>query len=335
MEPTPDDALLTAYLDGELTPQERQHLEQRLANEPEFRQRLALLEETRLYLDLLEQESVDAEQIETTLKIAAVSVSAHPLTSSSLATSKVSRFRRVGAILLTGLLMFFIAFQLGKQSPFDDPSFRQKIGRLDMYRAILDDGGIELLRQLAVERVFLPPLLGELPPVEPHEFEPSPRGWLSNAFAHSIIGHHHEFADAGVYQLLYRNIQTYNRLPPETARQIRRLHRDIEAAPRRTELLLTLQNYYHWFKALQRYEQFELRKPRPIEEKVAEIIDLKIFLEGGLRDDSPAMPSEIVGIEESQRLAETLAELAPWRKERLLNEEPIRIINELNQASFR
>ena len=330
MEPTPDDVLLTAYLDGELTSQERQHLEQRLANEPELRQRLALLEETWNCLNLLEQESVDAEQIETTLKIAAVSVSAHSFT-----VSKTSRFGKWTIAVLAGLVLFFVTFQHGRQSPLDDPSFRQMVERLDMYRAILDDDGIELLRQLAMERVFLPPLPDDALPIGPHEFEPSLRGWLSNAFASSVIGYQHGFTDAGVYQLLSRNIQTYRRLPPERARQIQQLHRDIESAPRRVELLLTLQNYYHWFKALQRYEQFELRKPRPIEEKVSEIIDLKVFLEGGLRDGFPEMPSEIVGIEESRRLAETLAELTPWQRERLLNEEPIRIINELNQTSFR
>jgi len=363
LEPTPDDALLTAYLDGELSLQERQHLEQRLANEPELRQRLALLEETRLCLDLLEQESVDAEQIETTLKIAAVSVSAFPFAAPRASCSGasrrgvsrlganpfgVSRFGRWGIATLAGMMLFFVAFQFGKQSPFDDPSFRQKIERLDMYRAILDDGGIELLRQLAMERVFLPPLPGEfspndfspndfspsdLPPVAPHEYKPSPRSWFFSALIPSIVSDRHEWDNAGVYQLLSRNIQTYNRLPPETTRQIRRLHRDIEAAPRRAELLLTLHNYYHWFKSLQRYEQFELREPRSIEGKVAAIIDLKIRLDNW--DALPSMPSEIVGIEESRRLAETLTELAPWHKVRLLNEEPIRIINELNQASFR
>ena len=329
MEPTPDDALLTAYLDGELMSQERQHLEQRLANEPELRQRLAALEETRHYLDLLEQESIDAEQIETTLKIAAVSMSAH-----SFVPAKVNRLGKWSIAVLAGFTLFFVTFQFGKESPLDDPSFRQKVERLDMYRAILDDDGIELLRQLARERVFLPSLPDGVQTIDSSEFEPSPQGWFSNAFANSVIGYRHEFADAGVYQLLSQNIQTYRRLPPGKTQRIQKLHHDIEAAPRRIELLLTLQNYYHWFKALQRYEQFELRKPRPIEEKVAVIIELKTYLEQESWNGSPSMPSEIVGIEESKRLAETLAELAPWRKERLLNEEPIRIINELNRTSF-
>jgi len=330
MEPTSDEAILTAYLDGELSSQDRQHLEQRLANEPELRQRLALLEETRHYLDLLEQESIDAEQIEATLQIAAVSVSAFPFT-----TSKANRFSKWGIVILVGLVLFVAMFQFGKQSPLDNPSFRQKVERIDMYHAILDDG-IEFLRLLAWRRVFLPPLPNDVPSIDLQEYEPEPHSWLFNTFVNSAVGYHVEFDDAGLYQLLHKNIQTYNRLPPKRAKQIQKLHRDIEAAPRRTELLWTLQNYYHWFKSLQPYEKIELGKSRPIEEKIAEIIKLKTYLEQE-PGDAP-MSSEIFGIEESkrlERLAETLAELTPERKERLLNEEPIRIINELNLPSFR
>ena len=327
MEPTADDALLTAYLDGELTPQDRQRLEQRLANEPELRQRLTMMEETWHCLDLLEQENADAEQIETTLKIAAVSVSGF-----SFPPSRTSRIGRWSIALLAGLALFIIAFQFGKRSPLDDPSFRQKVERLDMYRAILDDDGIELLRLLAQERVFLPPLPADVSPVAPQEYEPRSHRWFTDTFTDLFVSYRYEFDDAELYQLLYRNIQTYRRLSPKKTEQIQKLHQEIEWAPRRMELLLTLQNYYHWFKALQSHEQIELGKPRPLEEKVAEIAALKTRLEWGQREDSPSIPSEIVGIEESKYLAETLAELLPGRKERLLNEAPHRIVAELKQS---
>jgi len=327
MEPTPDDVLLTAYLDGELSPQDRQHLEQRLANEPELRQRLTLLEETWHCLDLLEQECADAEQIETTLKIAAISVSAHPLT-----TSKIGRFTRWSVALLAGLAVFLGTFQIGKQAPLDDPSFRLLIERLEMYHAILDEGGIELVRLLAKDRVFLSPLPEDEQFVDLSEYEPSPRGWLLGDFINSVIGYHEEFDDAEVYQLLYKNIQTYNRLLPDRVKQIQELHRDIESAPGRTDLLHTSLNFYHWFKSLQRYEQFQLRESKSTEERVAAIIELKASLE--LHPGDTPMSSVIAGFDESSRLAETLAELTPWRKERLLNDAPNRIIDELKQSSL-
>ena len=114
MEPTLDEALLTAYLDGELEPLERQGLEQRLADEPELRQRLTLLEETWHCLDLLEKESVDAENIETTLKTAAIAVSVP-----SFLPVGTNRWRRWSLAAVVGLVLFVVTFKIGSGFPAD------------------------------------------------------------------------------------------------------------------------------------------------------------------------------------------------------------------------
>lgn len=114
MEPTLEDALLTAYLDGELEPLERQGLEQRLANEPELRQRLTLLEETWHCLDLLEKESVDAEKIETTLKIAAIAVSVP-----SFFPVRTNRWGQWSIAAVVGLVLLTITFKIGSRTPDD------------------------------------------------------------------------------------------------------------------------------------------------------------------------------------------------------------------------
>ena len=117
MEPTPDETLLTAYLDGELTPEERKCLEQRLADEPELRQRLTLLEETWYYLDLLEHESADSAGIEATLEIAAVSLSAIPFLPPA-----VSRWIKRGTVALSGAVLFASSFYVGTWTDLTDPS---------------------------------------------------------------------------------------------------------------------------------------------------------------------------------------------------------------------
>ncbi|MCL2005763.1 MAG: hypothetical protein FWG73_06325 [Planctomycetaceae bacterium] len=325
MEPTPDEALLIAYLDGEITPQDREALEQRLAEEPELQEKLTLLGETWNYLELLEKEDADAVQIETTLKTVALSLSiAH------VPALQKKPAKQWAVFAIVGLAIFFIFLQVGLRTSFDDPSFRRKLERLDMYLAITnDDDGLELLQKLTAKRVFLPALPdAELP--DASEFKPSFRIRMSNAWNRST-GSFWNGADTELNQLFYRNLQPYRLLSREKRSQIRTLHRNIEASPRQAELLLTLQNYYHWRQSLQSYEKIALRQPKPLSERVSDIVELKTRLDGLSPETGIWLPSEVVGIEESRRLAAILAELPLEHQERLLNEGPILMIDELRR----
>jgi hypothetical protein len=328
MDPTLDEALLTAYLDGELTPLDRRLLEQRLADEPELRQRLTLLEETWHCLDLLEQESVDAEQIETTLKVVAVSIGGTPAV-----PPRVNQFGKWGIAALAAIAVFAVMFNFGKQSELNDPSFRLMVERFEMYKAVSDDG-LELLQALAVKRVFLLPLPDGTPPIDPHEYEPHP-DWLSHAFIRPLIYEAEEYGDAELYRSFYKNIEPFRHLPPEKSAQIRKLHRDIESVPQQVDLLLTLQNYYLWFKSLQSYERIAIKQHESLEDKVASIIALKKRLDEQQWNGTLPMPTEIIGHisdEESQRLADALSNLSREQQKRLLNIAPHQIINELKQS---
>ena len=336
MEPTSDEALLTAYLDSELSSQERQSLEQRLADEPELRQRLNLLEETWHYLDLLEKEDTDPEKIETTLKILAVSMSAPVLPLFKSTSLKTSRWGGRVFLFFVGLFFFALFFLHTKHSPYDDPSFRRMVERHDMYLIIVnDESGLELLQQLALHRIFLPPLLGgavDNVPIE--EYKPSLRIRWSSTLNSSIGSFHKYFDDRGSDQLFYRSIQTYRLLSPRRMEQIQQLHQAIESAPRHSELMLTLHNYYHWLKSLQSYERTALQQPKPLEDRVADIIELKTRLDRLLPEEAVIMSSEIVGMEESKRLADTLSDLLPIDQERLLDDEPVLILDQLKQLSY-
>lgn len=110
MEPASDDVLLTAYIDGELLPKDRQRVERRLTEESALRQRLAELEETWHYLDLLEREDADAEKIETTMKVTAISLSTAPFL-----PPKVSRLSKILGSLIVSTALFVTSFYIGWQ----------------------------------------------------------------------------------------------------------------------------------------------------------------------------------------------------------------------------
>ena len=324
MEPTADETLLTAYLDGELSPQDRQLLEQRLAQEPELRQRLVLFEDTWHCLDLLEQESSNVEQIETTLHVAAVSLSQVPFVPTTM-----NPFKKRILAALVGVVLFAIAFHLGTQPFLDDPSFRQMIERYDMYLAVADDGGLPLLQQLAFKRVFLPPLPEDAAAIDPSEYEPGSHR------RSGIVRHQSprkESDDPELYRLFYRNLQRFDTLTTDKTQQVRRLHQDIERTPGHDDLVTTLQNYYYWLKSLQSYERAGLTQQKSMESKVSAITELKTRLDNRHLDDAMQMPSEVIRFEESERLAEALADLPPWQQDRLLNNDPIQIINVLQQS---
>jgi len=303
MEPTLDEALLTAYLDGELAPEERQRLEQRLAEEPLLRQHLALLEETWHCLELLEQESVDTENIETTLKIAAVSMSM------PLLSLKINRWIKWGLAALAGLALLVVTFHFGNWTPLSASSFRRMMERLDMYLVLADEeNGLEFLQQLTEKRVFLPP----------------------SRTADSPIGSRTLVEDAELFRLIfYRNRERFLELDWEKAEQIHHLHIAVEEG--HPELLLTLQNYYYWHKSLQSYERAALSQSQPLAKKVPDIIELKALLDRLQPEYADLMFSEIVGLDKSNRLVETLATLSIWEKNNLLSEEPIVIIHKLKQ----
>jgi len=63
---------LVAYLDGELGPEERREVEERLARDPKYRERLQMVERTWQMLDLLPRADATPNFTQTTLKMVAL-----------------------------------------------------------------------------------------------------------------------------------------------------------------------------------------------------------------------------------------------------------------------
>jgi hypothetical protein len=338
-----EETILIEYLDGELSLQERQRVEERLAKEPEFREKLNRLEESWNNLDLLEREEPDHESVESTLETVVFS------TEQSIAEiqthAKRWAFRNSILTVLLFVTIFCFAFLVGGHLASDQYFLLRAaapiINRLDMYLTLLDDDP-ELLRLLTERRLFLPPLPEEAEPINPNEYQPSSSVRILDSltlypsFAElKRRAKEIENLDESLYARFYNNYKKFCDFPKIKKQKLKEIYENIERSPRRYELFQTLQNYYDWRKTLQSYEKTELRRPFSAVERVEQITALKRHLDANSSEKSVAPPllSEILKSNESANLAKVLDELPMREKELLLNMPPAQMIAVLQQLS--
>ncbi len=329
-ELTADEALLSDYLDGELSVQERGDTEKRLENEPVLREMLAELEENWRMLDVLERETSDKNFVATTMKMVAVQTE-------EPASPKFYRFVRT-KILLGGIafmILFVGAFFAGSRVGDKSAALRTAapiLERLDLYLPLLEEDN-ELLPLLTERRLFLPPK-------EPQENSSRFKKDSVALFSEQKILHETleerlvriENLDDALYARFYDNFQKFQALSPAKQRRLLDLHRAIVAAPNWYEQMLTLQNYHQWRKSLQSYEKTELRKPLPANEKVTQIAELKRRLDANHASDvAPQMakPEELT----VKRYGQTLEMMPDAQKVPLLGEAPERILRTLEEQT--
>ncbi|GHT42387.1 hypothetical protein FACS189443_5350 [Planctomycetales bacterium] len=290
-----DETILIEYLDDELPNESRQAVEERLKTEPELKRQLTELRQTREFLNLLDKEEALPDLVATTMRIVAVSQQ------QKQNWYRISRkyYPPLAAVLIVAAAFFAGTFF----APKDDPFFFSSIQRLDMYLAVLDEEQ-DFLWLLTERKLFLPD-----EPVEEPQNSQTPQS---------------EFVWNDRFN---NNLKRFWGSSPEKRKRVRVLHNKIELAQQRTELVLTLQNYYHWCKSLQSYEKAELRKRCSVSEKVEKIAALKTQLDSQI--SGTVLLSGLVDFAEEQRLAEKLKTLQMREKEQLLNEPPESIIERL------
>ena len=327
-----DESLLIEYLDGELTQDDRQQIEDRLAKEPELREILAKLEESWRCLDLLDTYSTDKDLLETTLE----TVILRTEQAISLQTEAVRRrfswmlvVKPLVLLLLCAVGMFFG----GRLAP--DKNFFLRVAspiieRLDMYLPMYEQDP-ELLPLLAQHRVFLPPLADGAKPIDPSDYRPSPTGKM--AFPNRRDIDRINALDDTLFRQVYYNNERFNGFSMERRLRLREFHERIELSPQRSELLQTLEGYYNWLKSLQSYERDEIRQPRlSVEERVELIASMKKRLEtdSGIPNIGPLHEDE-----QNQAKLEELAEILEnldWRhQEYVLSLPPEQAIHYLTR----
>ena len=148
-----DEEILVAYLDGELDAGETQKIEHRLATEPDFRDKMASLEQTWNMLDALETVPVDKTLVRTTMEMLVLDVE------KEIKNHEIRQKKRQIPDFLFVLLMFFliglIGFQLASLVGIRIFAVFTKdipiIEKLDQLQQI---DSVEFLKKLNDERIF-------------------------------------------------------------------------------------------------------------------------------------------------------------------------------------
>ena len=156
-QPTSDtntaDELLVAYLDGELAADEQVRVERRLADDPEFRARLAQLQRAWDLLDALERTEADDDFARSTVEMVAVKAA-----DDVQAARKRSKFRQawlyalgVSAMTVSLIAGYLLVARLADRPNRELVRDLPVIERVDEYR---NAESVEFLRALHDEQLF-------------------------------------------------------------------------------------------------------------------------------------------------------------------------------------
>jgi hypothetical protein len=343
--------ILIEYLDGELSIDSRRDVEERLAREPELREKLAQLERDWECLDLLDKFKTDKQLVATTLETVIASVREPNGDVKKLRPERRFRFLRLTLFVLFASFLFFFSFRFGERlAPDDNFMLRIEspiIERLDQYLMLLDeDPELSLLRLLTESRVFLPSSAsGEK--IDPNDFLPSSQVRIIDAFSLYPTfaelqrrASQLENLDKTLYNRFYWNNSRFRQLNIEKRNSLRKIHESIERAPRSRELYITLRNYYTWVRALQTYEKAAIRRTNlTLAERVDQIALLKKQLDADQpysAVSNPSLSTAITMVKEEdnvRKLAETLSKTDQHNLNKILDSPPDLILETLGRIS--
>lgn len=148
--------LLVAYLDGELDAQSVRQMEDRLAVEPELREKMTSLEQTWNLLNELETVPADKELVRSTMEVVTLTIEKEVKEDEKILEKRqwFDRLVLVATLLMFGIIGYQLAVLVGihrqNQLVKDIPI----IQNMNMYKEI---DSFDFLRALSEKQVFDPP----------------------------------------------------------------------------------------------------------------------------------------------------------------------------------
>lgn len=258
----PDDELLVAYLDGELSSREENLLMDRLLSDQELNRRLQLLQEGWDWLDKLPDATPNEKLVESTLELVVADIVKAKPKSGSL----WSRYRL--PLSLAGVCLAAVLVTFGVAAAIKANDYQQQLHDLavaESLDAYLYGGDMELMRQLAADPSWSQMIAAAR---EVGEFaEPDSVNVASTPLAERA-----EFLetlsldDRG--QLASR-WSRFVRLDEETDRRVRQVAASVAKQPDSDSLLRTMQLYAIWRETLPAELRDEIKSTDPKKQREA------------------------------------------------------------------
>lgn len=302
----PLDEQLTAYLDGELPPEEARALEQRLARDVTVRERLRELAGAWDMLDNLPRSTVDESFAKSTVAMVAVAAKEDLVELQTTAPRQQRQkwlSRAVG--LVAALLLGYVGFTWFWPDP--NQELLSNLSLIENWQLYQEADSIEFLNQLDRAGLFWsentgnPDHLAMLVPPTQEE-----RALYVNQLSESQRTE------------LRRKQETFDKLNPPEQQQLRTLDRTLQTAPNSARMLQILRNYHNWLNARSPLEIADVRK-LPTEQRIEKIRELQ------LRDEEQwvkqyRFPSHMA--EDFRRVYAWLTNLALQHEKEILENAP-------------
>jgi len=302
----PLDEQLTAYLDGELPPEEARALEQRLARDVTVRERLRELAGAWDMLDSLPRSTVDENFAKTTVAMVAVAAKQDlvDLQKTAPRQQRQQWLTRVVAIAAS-LILGYVGFTWLWPNPNDE--LLSNLSLIENWQLYQEADSIEFLNQLDRAGLFWsentanPDHLAMLVPPTMEE-----RKLYVNQLSESQRTE------------LRRKQETFEKLDPAERKQLHELDHVLQTAPNSARMLEILRNYHNWLNARSPLEIADVRK-LPADQRIDKIRELQ------LRDEEQwvkqyRFPSHMA--EDFRRVYGWLTDLALQREQEILANAP-------------
>jgi hypothetical protein len=302
----PLDEQLTAYLDGELPPEEARALEQRLARDVTVRERLRELAGAWDLLDNLPRSTVDESFAKTTVAMVAVAAKEDLVELQSTAPRHKRQqwlSRAVG--IVAALILGYVGFTWFWPDP--NQELLSNLSLVENWQLYQEADSIEFLNQLDRAGLFWSENAGnpyELAMLVPPTIEE--RTLYVNHLSESQRTE------------LRRKQETFNKLDLTEQQKLRELDQTLQTATNSARMLEILRNYHNWLNARSPLEIADVRK-LPADQRIEKIRELQ------LRDEEQwvkqyRFPSHMA--EDFRRVYAWLTDLALEREKDILEQVP-------------